>query len=168
MLRIVHATPGIVQYIERRMIIDMGQTQAPMISREGIPPASGPQWLEPGQFVAIYGGHLAPPGGCFEKPEPNAGVYPTDVCDTHVTVNGTRAGLHLVADGQINIKLPAGIPSAGETAIVVTVRGVSSQAVTVPMGKPKLTLSIAGPAYVHMPVSDRKRQAESPYIESNS
>jgi hypothetical protein len=129
-----------------------GQTDAPFISREGILPARGPQWLEPGQFVAIYGRRLAPPGGCFEKLEPKAGGYPTDICDTQVTVNGLRAGLQFVAEGQINIKLPAGIPSAGEVAIVVTVRGVGSQAVTVPMGRPKLTLSLAEPAYVHMPV----------------
>lgn len=129
-----------------------GQTDAPFISREGILPAMGPQWLEPGQFVAIYGRHLAPPGGCADKLEPHAGGYPADACGTHVTVNGFRAGLQFVGDGQINIKLPAGIPSAGEVAIVVTVLGVSSQAVTVPMGKPKLTLSLAGPAYVHMPV----------------
>ena len=129
-----------------------GQTEAPFISREGILPARGPQWLEPGQFVAIYGRRLAPPGGCFEKLEPKAGGYPTDICDTQVTVNGIRTGLQVVTDGQINIKLPTGIPSAGEVTIVATVRGVSSQAVTVPMGKPKLTLSLAGPAYVHMPV----------------
>jgi hypothetical protein len=130
----------------------LGQTETPFISREGILRARGPQWLEPGQFVEIYGRHLRPPGGCFEKLEPKAGAYPAEICDTHVTVNGIRAGLQFVADGQINIKLPAGIPSAGEVAIMVTVRGVSSQAVTVPVGKPKLTLSVAGPAYVHMPV----------------
>ena len=129
-----------------------GQTEGPFISREGILPARGPQWLEPGQFVAIYGRHLAPPGGCIEKLETQPGVYPTDICDTHVTVNGIRAGLQFVGDGQINIKLPTGIPPAGEVTIVVAVRGVSSQAVTVPMGRPKLTLSLAEPAYVHMPV----------------
>ena len=129
-----------------------GQAEAPFISREGILPAKGPQWLEPGQFVAIYGQHLAPPGGCFEKLESREGVYPTDACDTHVTVNGIRAGLQFVGAGQINIKLPAGIPSAGVVAIAVTVRGVSGQEVTVPIGKPKLTLSVVGHAYVHMPV----------------
>jgi hypothetical protein len=129
-----------------------GQTEGPFISREGILPAKGPQWLEPGQFVAVYGQRLAPPGGCLEKLETQPGVYPTDICDTHVTVNGIRAGLQFVGDGQINIKLPADISSAREVAIVVTVRGVSSQAVTAPMGKPKLTLSLAEPAYVHMPV----------------
>jgi hypothetical protein len=129
-----------------------GQTDAPFISREGILPPTGPQWLEPGQFVAIYGRYLAPPGGCFEKLEPHAGIYPTDICDTHVTVNGMRAGLQFVGEGQINIQLPAGIPPAGDAAIVVTVRRVSSQTVTVPMGKPRLTLSLVGTAYVHMPV----------------
>jgi hypothetical protein len=129
-----------------------GQTEAPSISREGILPARGLQWLEPGQFVAIYGQHLAPHGACAEKLERDTGVFLTDACETHVTVNGIRAGLQFLGDRQINIKLPAGIPPKGDAEIVVTVRGVSSQAVTVPVGKPKLTLSIAGPAYVHMPV----------------
>jgi hypothetical protein len=126
------------------------QAQAPFISREGILPAG--RWLEPGQFVPIYGQRLAPPGGCHEKIEPHAGVYPTDICDTQVTVNGIRAGLQYVGEGQINIKLPAGIPAAGEVAIVVTVRGASSAAVIVPMGKPKLVLSLLGTASVHMPI----------------
>jgi hypothetical protein len=133
-----------------------GQTAAPSISREGILPPTGPQWLEPGQFVAIYGQRLAPPGGCSEKLESRAGEYSTDACDTHVTVNGIRAGLQFVGERQINIKLPikfpAGIPPAGVVAIAVTVRGVSSEEITVPIGKPKLMLSVAGHAYVHMPV----------------
>ncbi|HVV44757.1 MAG TPA: hypothetical protein VHC72_06115, partial [Bryobacteraceae bacterium] len=134
------------------MLAVSARGQAPFISREGILPGRGTQWLEPGQFVPIYGQRLAPPGGCSGKIEPQAGVYPTDVCDTHVTVNGIRAGLQYVGEGQINIKLPAGLPQAGEAAIVVTVRGVSSGAVTLPLGKPKLILSRAGTAYVHMPV----------------
>ena len=129
-----------------------GQGEAPFISREGILPAGGPQWLVPDQFVAIFGRNLAPRGGCSEKLEPKAGVYPTDFCDTRVTVNGVRAGLQFVGDSQINIKLPGGIPSAGEVAIVVTARGLSSQAVRVPIGRPKLKLSLAQPAYVRMPV----------------
>ncbi|HEX4137788.1 MAG TPA: hypothetical protein VHY84_24475 [Bryobacteraceae bacterium] len=129
-----------------------GQIQTPFISREGILPAKGPQWLEPDQFVAIYGRNLAPRAGCSERLEPKAGFYPTDFCDTRVTVNGIRAGLQFVGEGQINIKLPAGIPSVGIVAIAVTVRGVSSQEVTVPIGKPNLTLSVVGHAYIHMPV----------------
>jgi hypothetical protein len=35
--------------------------------------------------VAFYGRNLAPRGGCSEKLEPKAGVYPTDFCDTRVT-----------------------------------------------------------------------------------
>ena len=129
-----------------------GQGEAPFISREGILPAGGPQWLIPDQFVAIYGRNLAPRGGCSEKLEPKAGGYPTDFCDTRVTVNGVPAGLQFVGDSQINIKLPGGIPSAGEVAIVVTARGLSSQAVRVPIGRPKLKLSLVQPAYVRMPV----------------
>ncbi len=121
-----------------------GQTVAPSFSREGILPTSRQQWLEPGQFVEVYGQHLAPLGGCFEKLEPRAGEYPTDACGTHVTVNGIRAGLQFIGERQINIKLPAGIPSAGRVAIAVIVRGVSSKEITVPIGKPKLMLSLVG------------------------
>lgn len=126
------------------------QVQPPLISREGIL-ATG-RWLEPGQFVPIYGQRLAPPGGCSQQIETHAGPYPTDICDTHVTVNGIRAGLQYVGEGQINIKLPADLPLSGEVAIVVTVRGLSSAAVTLRMGKPTLILSLVGTAYVHMPI----------------
>ncbi|MEP6716051.1 MAG: hypothetical protein ABJC09_10790 [Terriglobia bacterium] len=60
--------------------------------------------------------------------------------------------MQFIGERQINIKLPAGIPSAGLVAIVVTVRGMSSQEISVPIGKPKLMLSLAARAYVHMPV----------------
>ena len=67
-------------------------------------------------------------------------------------VNGLPAGLLAVMEKQINLKIPADAPTSGEAAIVVTERGVRSASVMVPFGKPKVILSLAGPAYVHMPV----------------
>jgi hypothetical protein len=130
------------------------QTDAPAFTRESVLPVWGKhaQSLMPDDLVAIYGRHLAPAGGCAQAPPPNGGIYPTELCGTQVTANGIPAGLLAVLENQINLKVPAGAPTSGEAAIVVTVRGVRSQPVTVPFGKPKVLLSVAGPAYVHMPV----------------
>ena len=66
---------------------------------------------------------LGPRAGCSEKLKPEREAYPTDFCDTRVTVNGVRAGLQFVGGSQINIKLPGGIPSARDVAIVVAGEG---------------------------------------------
>src|SRR5271166_4703843 len=130
------------------------QTTAPFFTRESVLPVWGKhaQSLMPNDLVAIYGRHLAPADGCSHPPPPNGGIYPTEMCGTEVTVGGIPAGLLAVLENQINLQVPAGAPTSGEAAIVVTVRGVSSRPVTVPFGKPKVILSVAGPAYVHMPV----------------
>lgn len=130
------------------------QTDAPSFTRASVLPVWGKhaQSLMPGDLVAIYGRHLAPAGGCAQTPPPNEGPYPTEVCDTHVTVNGIPAGLLAVLENQINLKIPADAPTSGHAAIIVTVRDISSEPVMVPFGKPKVILSLAGPEYVHMPV----------------
>jgi hypothetical protein len=131
------------------------QTDVPSFTRESVLPAWGKhaQSLMPGDLVAIYGRHLAPPDGCPPPPPPpKDAIYPTEICGTHVTVDGAAAGLLAVLENQINLKIPAGVPTSGEAAIVITVRGVNGQPVMVPFGKPKVVLSITSPAYVHMPV----------------
>jgi hypothetical protein len=130
------------------------QTSVPSFTRESVLPVWGKraQSLMPNDLVAIYGRHLAPADGCSFPAPPKGGIYPTEMCSTQVRVGGIPAGLLAVLEDQINLKIPAGAPTSGEAAIVVTVRGVSSVPVTVPFGKPKVILSVAGPAYVHMPV----------------
>jgi hypothetical protein len=107
--------------------------------------------LMPNDVTAMYGRNLAPAGAC-PYPSPVNGIYPTEVCGVQVIVAGVRAQLLAVLERQINFKVPAEAPTSGEAAIVVTVRGVSSQPVIVPFGKRNVILSVAGPAYVHMPV----------------
>ena len=127
---------------------------ASAFTRESVLPVWGKraQSLMPGQLIAIYGRGLAVPGGCTQPPPTNGVPYPTEMCGTQVTVGGIPAGLLAVLENQINCQVPAGAPASGEAAIVVSVRGVSSQPVVVPFGKPKVILSLEGPAYVHMPV----------------
>jgi hypothetical protein len=113
------------------------QTAAPSFTRESVLPAweAHPRSLVPGELVSINGGN-----------------YPTELCDTQVTVNSIPAGLLAVLETQINIQIPAGVPAEGDAAIVVNVSGLSSGPVRVPFGKPKVVLTLQAPAYVHMPV----------------
>jgi hypothetical protein len=74
------------------------------------------------------------------------------MCGAQVTVGGSPAGLLAVLEKQINLKIPPEAPTSGEATVVVTVNGISSAAVMIPFGKPKVILSLEGPAYVHMPL----------------
>ena len=143
------------------------QTAVPVFTRESVTPPWGKhrEPLMPNEVTAMYGFNLAPAGGCA-YPSPTNGIYPTEVCGVRLTVAGVPAQLLAVLERQINFKVPAEAPTSGEAAIVVTVRGVSSQPVMVPFGKRKTTLSVAGPAYVHMPVwidVDRARPYDISY-----
>jgi hypothetical protein len=129
------------------------QTAVPFFTRESVTAPWGKhrEPLMPNDVVAMYGFNLGPAGACA-YPSPSNGIYPTEVCGVQVIVAGVPAQLLAVLERQINFKVPAEAPTSGEAAIVVTDRGVSSQPVMVPFGKLKVMLSLAGPAYVHMPV----------------
>jgi hypothetical protein len=141
------------------------QTAAPLITLENVLPGKHREPLMPNDVTALYGRNLASPGAC-DYPSPVNGIYPTEVCGVRVVVAGVPAQLLAVLERQINFKVPAEAPTSGEAAIVVTVRGVSSQPVMVPFGKLKVMLSLAGPAYAHMPVwidVDRPRPYDISY-----
>ena len=76
-----------------------------------------------------------------------AAIHPTELCGTSVTVNGVPVVLLALIESQINLEIPENIKASAEAAIVVTVRGVSSQPVMVPFGNPKGELSLEGVAY---------------------
>jgi hypothetical protein len=144
------------------------QTAVPFFTPEGLLPHWGKHLepLMPNEVATMYGRNLAPTFMC-PYPPPSNGVYPTEICGVQVIVAGVPAQLLAVLEKQINFKVPAEAPTSGEAAIVVTVRGVSSQPVTVPFGKrTKVILSASGPAYVHMPVwieLDRPRPYDIAY-----
>ncbi len=123
------------------------QAAVPSFTRAGVVPAHS---LMPDDFVTIYGHFLD--RTCSQQQPSGGGVYPTTMCGAQVTVGGVPAGLLAVLEKQINLRIPAAAPISGEAAIVVTVNGISSAAVAVPFGKPKVILSLEGPAYVHMPI----------------
>ena len=130
------------------------QPIVPYFTRDSVLPVWGKraQSLMPKDLVAIYGRHLAPVVGCAQPAVSKGSPYPTELCGVQVTVAGIPAGLLAVLETQINLQVPAGVPKSGEGPIVINVRGVMSQPVMVPFGKPKVKLSVIGMAYVHMPV----------------
>lgn len=131
------------------------QIPVPSFTREGALPIFGTrsQRLMPGEVIAIRGTNLAAAHGCSSsQPPPDEMGRVTEWCGTVVSVAGIPAGLLEVRDNLIELKIPAGAPTSSEAPILVTVHGVSSQPVMVPFGRLKVLLSVAGPAYVHMPV----------------
>jgi hypothetical protein len=129
------------------------QTIVPSFTRAGALPTFGTraQRLMPGEVIAIRGRNFALP--CpSSQPPPDEMEHVKKWCGTEVTVAGMPAGLLEVQENLVLLKIPAGAPTSGEAAIVVTVNGVGSQPVMVPFGRLKVLLSVAGPAYVHMPV----------------
>jgi hypothetical protein len=134
------------------LFIGVVSAQTPFFTRESVMPPWGKhrEPLMPNEVASMYGRNLA--AGACAYPAAANGIYPTEVCGVQVIVAGVPAQLLAVLERQINFKVPAEAPTSGEAAIVVTVRGVSSQPVMVPFGKLKVVLSLAGPAYVHMPV----------------
>jgi uncharacterized protein (TIGR03437 family) len=93
----------------------------PMITRRGTvhnlnPLAGAP--LAPGTIAALYGSGLsASPGAPSQVP------LPTSFQGTTVTIAGIDAPLFYAGSGQINLQIPAELPSYGTYPVVVTVNG---------------------------------------------
>ncbi len=128
------------------------QTQAPKFTAASVAPsnATRPVPLAPGALVSIYGLHLGPSQGCVGQNGP-AG-YPSELCGVKVTVAAVAAGLLYVQDRQVNLRVPATVSSEGLLDFIVTYNGVSSAPAPVRFAAQTATLSLAGAAYVHMPV----------------
>jgi hypothetical protein len=120
----------------------------PEFQASGIQPSFSkePYPLAPGLLVTIYGNHLGPSAGCAVQP-----AYPTQLCDTQVLIGGIPAELLYVSEKQINLKVPQSIAD-GTTEIRVVYQGQSSRAVTAPLAREDVRISLEGPARVGMPV----------------
>jgi hypothetical protein len=143
-------TPAKLCILSVALVVGLtAQTPAPSFTREGLVPA---QSLMPNDIVTIYGEHLGSNSGCGQAIPNYGSIYPTRFCATQVTVDGIPAGLLGVMEKQINLQIPREAPTTGDVPVVVIVNGLRSQPVMVAFGKPKVTLSVQGSAYVHMPV----------------
>jgi hypothetical protein len=136
----------------------MGQTArpAPVFTREGIGAVGrSANVLAPGLVMTLYGGYLAPgdnvapeSAGCG-KPK----VQPAlELCGVRVLIDTTPAELLYVSAGQINFKVPPGMPEDGFAPLRVCVEAICSAPVRMWFSTRTALLSLERPAYVHMAV----------------
>jgi len=125
---------------------------APALAAQGGPPRfTLPQrFLQPGQFLEIYGTGLAPSAFCAQ-PIPSNGPYPLKACDVFVTAGGLAAGLLYVSSGQINVKLPENLPDA-PAPVQICARGLCSEPVVKDFSSHTAFIHVKEPAYVEMPI----------------
>ncbi len=110
--------------------------QTPSITAGGVVNAASfaaGQAIAAGSLVSIFGTNLAPSTQAAQSIP-----LPTSMNGVSVTFNGVAAPLHFVAQRQINAQvpwevLPAGTQS-GTASVVVTVNGVASAPLSVPVG----------------------------------
>jgi len=122
-----------------------------LAAQSGPPRFTLPQrFLQPGQFLEIYGTDLAEGPGC-SQPIPSNGPYPLEACGVHVTADGLRAGLLYVSPIQINIQLPGNLPD-GPAPVQICVRDVCSDPVVKEFSSHTTFVHVQEPAYVQMPI----------------
>lgn len=123
----------------------------PLAAQSGPPRFTLPQrFLQPGQFLEIYGTGLAPSAFC-NQPIPNNGSYPLKACDVFVTAGGLASGLLYVSPGQINVKLPENLPDAPEP-VQICAGGLCSEPVVKDFSSHTAFIHVKEPAYVQMPI----------------
>lgn len=111
---------------------------APSIRDRGIISAGGfggfPS-AAPGSFIEIFGAFLA---GEMSRTWNDAdfsadGRAPTSLDDVSVTIAGERAFVYFISPIQINVQVPANVPTGGTVPVVVTYKGKPSAEATLAM-----------------------------------
>ena len=95
----------------------------PAISAGGIISASGFGGFPAaavGSFVEIYGTNFAGTSRPWNSGDFTNGIAPTSLDGVTVTVNGVPAYVNYVSPGQVNIQVPANVPSGGQVPVIVT------------------------------------------------
>lgn len=106
----------------------------PSISAGGIITASafgGALASTPGSFVEIYGSNLAGTTRQWGSSDFVNGAAPTILDGVTVSVNGQPAYVYFVSPSQVNVQIPANIPSGGPVPVIVNYRGQPSAPVTI-------------------------------------
>ncbi len=102
---------------------------APVISNNGIVTAGGFGGFvsaAPGSFVEIYGTNLAETTRGWAGTDFTNGNAPTTLDQVSVTVNGQPAYVNYVSPGQVNVQIPANVPTGGTVPVVVSHSGQPS------------------------------------------
>ncbi|MGH9632406.1 MAG: IPT/TIG domain-containing protein, partial [Bryobacteraceae bacterium] len=88
----------------------------------------------PGSFIEIYGSNLAGESRSWSEADFTDGNAPTVLDEVSVTVNGQAAYVSFISPTQLNVQVPAGVPSGGPVPVVVTHNGQPSAPVMLEIG----------------------------------
>ncbi len=124
------ADPVAGDYIVVNAIVQIsGTSTVPTIGAGGVITASGfgafPAAAQ-GSFVEIYGSNLAGDTRGWRVSDFVNLIAPTTLDGVGVTVGGYPAYVNYVSPGQVNIQVPANVPSGGSVPVIVTYNGQSS------------------------------------------
>ncbi len=101
----------------------------PAISANGIVTASnfgGFRGAAPGSFIEIYGTNLAGSTRQWSSNDFIDGRAPTSLDDVSVSINGEPAYVYFVSANQVNVQVPANVPSGGTAPVIATFKGQQS------------------------------------------
>jgi uncharacterized protein (TIGR03437 family) len=136
-LPLMNYTSGNVQERNLVLVTSISLLDSPAITPGGIITASnfgGLAYASPGSHVEIYGTNLAGgQRGWAASDFSSAGAAPTNLDGVTVTVNTLPAFVSYVSPNQINIQIPAEVPTGGQVPIVVSRNGVASGTVLLEM-----------------------------------
>jgi uncharacterized protein (TIGR03437 family) len=141
----------------------------PSISANGIATAGSYgayRTASPGTYIEIYGNNLAPARDrIWASSDFRDNNAPTSLDGVSVTVNGQAAFVYFTNAGQINVQVPAGVPTIGQVPVVVSFNGIASGTAMIEM-RVRTPGLLAPPAFK---VEDRQyvaavRPANNAYI----
>jgi len=84
-----------------------------------------------GSYLEIYGTNLAGTTRSWRTNDFSNGNAPTTLDKVSVAINGTPAYVSFVSPAQVNVEVPAGIPTSGTVPVVLTYNGNSSALINV-------------------------------------
>ena len=118
--------------ITENFVIILSIGIVPAISSNGVLSASGfggAPVAAAGSYIEIYGANLAGDvSRGWATADFNNGAAPTSLEGVTVKVNGIPAFVNYVSKTQVNVQVPAGVPSSGSVPIVVSYGGQDSLA----------------------------------------
>jgi uncharacterized protein (TIGR03437 family) len=115
------------------LVLSVTQLEAPpSMTSNGIVTAGsfgGFQSAAPGSFIEIYGSNLAGNTRAWDTSDFAEGNAPTALDGVSVTVNGEPAYVAYISPTQVNVQVPANVPTGGSVPVVVTSKGLASASV---------------------------------------
>ncbi|MEX2260738.1 MAG: peptidylprolyl isomerase [Bryobacteraceae bacterium] len=142
------------QVLEQNLVlvrsIDQLQLEPrPAISENGVITASafgGFLSAAPGSYIEIYGSNMAEGSRSWSEGDFTDGNAPTSLDEVRVTVNGEPAYVTFISPTQVNVQIPANVPSSGSVPVIVSYKGNSSEPVSLAM-KPLAPGLLAPPSF---------------------